>query len=74
MLTLKQLSHLFYIHRELPIACATALMCLAHALVFVSVNDAFVQAVMAFGGVVMLLITCSFIYGVIRFEQKWGAK
>jgi hypothetical protein len=74
MLTFKQLSHLFYIHRELPIACATALMCLAHVLVLASINDAFVEAVMAFGAVVMFLITSSLIYGVIRFEQKWGAK
>jgi uncharacterized membrane protein YqjE len=74
MPTLNQLSRLCNIHRELPIAIATALMCLAHVLVLIAVDDAFVQAVMAFGAVVMCFITSCLIYGVIRFEQKWGAK
>jgi hypothetical protein len=74
MLTSKYISHLFYVHRELPIACATALMCLAHVLVFIAVNDPFVEAVMAFGAIVMAVITISSIYSIYRFEKKWGAK
>lgn len=67
----KYISRMFYIHRELPFALFTGLMFIAHTWAYLTTNDAFAQAVMAFGAVVMFIITCCFIYGIYRFERKY---
>jgi ABC-type amino acid transport system permease subunit len=66
------LNRLFYIHREAAIAVITGLLFLAHTLAYLAADDAFVQAVMTFGAVVYLFITSCLVYGIYRFEKKWG--
>jgi hypothetical protein len=72
MLNRKYISHIFYVHREAAMACFTALACIFHVVAYVMASDAFVEAVMAFGAVVMFIITSCFIYGIYRFEKKYG--
>jgi hypothetical protein len=72
MFNRKYISRLFYIHTELPFACFIALSLLAHTLGYLVTNNAFLQAVMAFGALVMATILSCLIYGIYRFEKKYG--
>lgn len=74
MLTSKQISRLFYIHREAAFAVITALLFIAHTLAYLAASDALVAGVMAFGAVVHLIITSCLVYGIYRFEQKYSFK
>ena len=72
MFNAKYISRMFYIHRELPMACFTGFMFMFHVVAYLASSDPLVEAVMGFGAVVMFILTSCFIYGVYRFEKKYG--
>lgn len=69
---MKQLNHIFYVHREAAIAVITGLLFITHISAYLAASDALVAGVMAFGAVVHGIITTCLIYGIYRFEQKYG--
>ncbi len=73
MFSIKQLKHLFYIHRELPLAImmlVSACIELACALV---VEQPWQYLAYAFAAA-LTLIAALLVRNVITFEKKWGAK
>lgn len=72
MFNLKYISKMFYIHTELPYACFTLVAFIVHAFGYAMASEPFVQAVMAFGALVYLIITSCVAYGIYRFEKKYG--
>jgi hypothetical protein len=72
MFNRRYISRLFYIHTELPMACFTGFMFLLEAVAYLASSDPLVEVVMGFGAVVMFILTSCFIYGIYRFETKYG--
>ena len=74
MFNLKYIKHIFYVHREAAFAMCSFVFAAGELIALLLANDPFIQAIAAISCGVFTLITVAMVYGIYRFEKKYGGR